>query len=279
MKKCMLFLDRFIREPLRRTDDEMRAYLADPRSRGFDYKTVVVLLTTAIVLTMQEYLLQEISFYKTMELFEDIGLGGLAAWWRRQLGTSLTNHFRWQIYWAVGNFVIYFFIPALIILVVFRQPLSDYGLKLRGAFRDGWVYPVMFVIMVPLVLLASRNLHFQETYPYYELGKGEPLWPRFWIWEMAYALQFLGLEFFFRGFVLHGLRHRFGAYAILVMTVPYCMIHFEKPLPETCGAILAGLALGFMSIKTRSIILGAAIHVSVALSMDFSSLWRRGYFT
>jgi membrane protease YdiL (CAAX protease family) len=62
------------------------------------------------------------------------------------------------------------------------------------------------------------------------------------------------------------------------MMVPYCMIHFTKPLPECCASIVAGLALGFMSLKTRSIWLGAALHISVALSMDFTSLWRQGYF-
>ena len=38
-------------------------------------------------------------------------------------------------------------------------------------------------------------------------------------------------------------------------------------------------SLGFMSLKTRSIWLGAAIHMSVALSMDFLSLWRQHRFT
>lgn len=32
------------------------------------------------------------------------------------------------------------------------------------------------------------------------------------------------------------------------------MIHFEKPLPETIGAIIAGLALGMMAIRSKSII-------------------------
>jgi hypothetical protein len=31
-----------------------------------------------------------------------------------------------------------------------------------------------------------------------------------------------------------------------------------------------------MSLKTRSIWLGAVIHVTVALSMDFASMWRQG---
>ena len=72
-------------------------------------------------------------------------------------------------------------------------------------------------------------------------------------WECSYGLQFIGLEFFFRGFMVHGTRHRFGFYAVFVMMVPYCMIHYQKPMPETFGAIVAGIVLGFMSLKMRSI--------------------------
>jgi hypothetical protein len=60
------------------------------------------------------------------------------------------------------------------------------------------------------------------------------------------------------------------------MTVAYCMIHFQKPLPECCGSIVAGVALGLMSLKTRSVLLGAALHISVAWTMDGFALFRKG---
>jgi len=60
--------------------------------------------------------------------------------------------------------------------------------------------------------------------------------------------------------------------------VPYCMIHFRKPMPETFGTLVAGVVLGFLSLKTRSIWIGTAIHLSAALSMDFLSMWRKGLF-
>jgi membrane protease YdiL (CAAX protease family) len=60
------------------------------------------------------------------------------------------------------------------------------------------------------------------------------------------------------------------------MTVPYCMIHFGKPLPETLGAIFAGLFLGTVSLWTRSIWLGTALHISVAVSMDLAALYYKG---
>lgn len=69
---------------------------------------------------------------------------------------------------------------------------------------------------------------------------------------------------------------RQASQAVLLAVMPYCMIHFGKPMPETLGAIFAGIALGTLSLFTRSIWLGVAIHVSVAVSMDLISLWLAG---
>ena len=49
-------------------------------------------------------------------------------------------------------------------------------------------------------------------------------------------MQFWSLEAFFRGFFIFGLRRRFGYYSVIIMTIPYCMIHFNKPITETLGA-------------------------------------------
>jgi membrane protease YdiL (CAAX protease family) len=269
------FWDSFIAAPLRQANEEARQYLNSPAATALDGRVVTILVVVAVMLILQHYLLSnDVQFLYTMILLREIGLGAFAKWWVESLGE---DHRRWLIYWAVGNFVLYVIIPGLIVKLVFRQKLGDYGFKLQGAFKDWWVYPLFLAIMLPIVFIVSRAKHFQDTYPFYRVGD-QPLWPWFWIWELFYALQFLGLEFFFRGFMVHGLRHRFGAYSIPVMTIPYCMIHFQKPMPETFGAIVAGFVLGFMSLRTRSVILGAALHVGVAVSMDLTSLWRQGYF-
>jgi len=176
-------------------------------------------------------------------------------------------------YWAIGQDLVYVLLPVLAIKFVLREPLSDYGLKLRSMFQYFGVYLVMLCIMAPLIYFLSKTDRFQAAYPFYELAPGERIWPKLIVWELLYATQFVALEFFFRGFMVHGTKHRFGAYCVLVMMIPYCMIHFTKPLPETLGAILAGIALGLMSLKTRSIWLGAALHIAVAWSMDGAALW------
>ncbi len=85
-------------------------------------------------------------------------------------------------------------------------------------------------------------------------------------------MQFFALEVFFRGFMLHALKRPMGAYAIFAMIVPYCMIHYHKPIAEVLGAVAAGTVLGTLSLHTGSIWCGVLIHVSVAWSMDSLAL-------
>ena len=52
------------------------------------------------------------------------------------------------------------------------------------------------------------------------------------------------------------------------MVIPYVMIHFGKPYPETFAAIVAGVLLGWMALRSRSFLWGAALHWAVAITMD-----------
>jgi membrane protease YdiL (CAAX protease family) len=265
--------------PLRSIDQESRAFLASERSRRPDWKVMIVMVTAAASLTIHNFFGHLPEAWRTAYLLDLVGLNGLAQAvleYQRAGGMRQLNGLTW---WAASSILTYVVPAALVVKLLFRERFSDYGLKLRGALKDFWIYGVMFLVMVPLIFVVSNNAHFKQTYPFYRVAPGEALGPDFWQWEAMYFCQFWALEFFFRGFLVHGTRHRFGLYSVFAMMVPYCMIHFAKPLPECCGSIVAGIVLGFMSLKTRSIWLGAAIHVTVALTMDFASLWRQGFFS
>lgn len=183
----------------------------------------------------------------------------------------------WQlVYWATLSFLFYVIVPVLVIKFAFRERLADYGLKLKGMFFGWRAYLLMASFILPVVLLVSFSKEFTYTYPFYRFNSPDKLYPQFVIWELFYILQFFSLEFFFRGFMVLGLKPHLKGYSILAMTLPYCMIHFNKPLPECIGSIFAGLILGAMSYRTGSVWLGALLHVTVALSMDVLSLWHRG---
>jgi membrane protease YdiL (CAAX protease family) len=161
-------------------------------------------------------------------------------------------------------------IPSLAILFIPGVRVRDQHVSPRGTIAHLWVYAALFAAVFPLVVLASRTAAFQETYPFYKLANRSAT--DLWSWEAMYAAQFLSLEFFFRGVMLSCLRRVAGANAIFVMIVPYCMIHYGKPMPETIGAIGAGLILGTLAMRTRSIWGGVMIHVGVAISMDLLAL-------
>jgi len=249
-----------------------------PEGEKTDRKTVGVLIVSALCMTMIYYYGSSTSFRTEKKLMEMIGLGswgeGIRFWLNGHENASLHQ----LIYWAGVCIFFYLVVPALVVRLVFRDKLSDYGLKLKGMFSTWKAYAVLFLIVFPFVVLVSFEKSFQETYPFYLPAKEKPLFPALWYWEIFYVLQFFSLEFFFRGFMIHGTRHRFGIYSVFVMTVPYCMIHFAKPFPEACGSIVAGVVLGFLSYRTRSVWLGAVIHMLVAISMDYLSLWHQGYF-
>jgi hypothetical protein len=181
------------------------------------------------------------------------------------------------LYWAVATIFFYLALPIFAIKFLFKERLRDYGLKRQQFFGYYKVYLLGFLLIFPVVILVSYSPDFQSSYPFY-VPVDSKLLPRYFIWEIFYVLQFFALEFFFRGFMVHGLKTELGLYSIAVMTVPYCMIHFAKPLPECVGSIFAGIFLGMMSYKTQSIWLGSLLHAAVGVSMNWLSLWQRGFF-
>jgi membrane protease YdiL (CAAX protease family) len=175
--------------------------------------------------------------------------------------------FAWWSSWRVIGYVV---LPLVMIALMPGERIRDYHFSLRGFRQHLWIYVLMFALIMPAVIVASTTDAFRHTYPFYRLANRSHF--DLWTWESFYAAQFVSLEIFFRGFLLHGLRRALGANAIFVMIVPYCMIHYGKPLPETLGAIGAGIILGTLAMRTRSIWGGVLIHIGVALTMDVLAL-------
>jgi len=165
-------------------------------------------------------------------------------------------------------------VPALVVRLAWRESLREHGLETRGFLEHAWIYGLGYgVVLACVVFVALYDRHFREYYPFY--GHSFRSWSDFVGWEILYAAQFFSLEFFFRGFWLRAMKNALGSQAIFAMVVPYCMIHFGKPFLECLAAILAGVFLGTLSMKTRSIWSGFLIHVSVAVSMDVAALLAR----
>ncbi|HUR98473.1 MAG TPA: CPBP family intramembrane glutamic endopeptidase [Pyrinomonadaceae bacterium] len=235
-----------------------------------DRKAVFAFIYTAVGMTGIFYLKNQenLAEYLRGTRFENFG----------ELICNSPNNNLPALGWWVGVVsVFYFVIPAICIRFFYNERLSDYGLDFRIEPGFGKLFATAVAIMLPLVYLMSLTGSFAAKYPFLKIHNGDPyIGQTLLIWELIYFVQFFGLEFFFRGFLVQSLKPALGIYSIFAMTVPYCMIHFGKPPAETLAAIVAGIFLGWLSYRNGNIWMGLLLHCTVAFSMDIMALYNKG---
>lgn len=261
----------FFRKTWRELDEDAQKHRGEILAQGkTDLRPLVALVTCALILTLQEYFGQR-------NFFEDVVKPSMAKYELTHVNAfRLARYdelygFGWWVFTRVMGYVV---IPFPVYKLFFRKDsLLDMGLRTKGFFAHAWIYGLFLAVVLPALIIVSREPDFGSYYPFYKLSSRS--WFDFLVWEAMYFVQFFALEMFFRGFWLGALRRSFGSGAIFAMAVPYCMIHYGKPYLEACGAIVAGIALGSLSMKTKSIYQGFLVHVTVAGLMDWISLAHR----
>ncbi|HEY3397682.1 MAG TPA: CPBP family intramembrane glutamic endopeptidase [Armatimonadota bacterium] len=182
---------------------------------------------------------------------------------------------KWREFgWFGINFVLLFLVPALVIKFVWHQRLSDYGVTWGRPAIWGRYVLAFAVVMVPLIVISSRMPAMQMYYPRSPVAREGAL--GFALAAGGWLVYFFAWEFFFRGFLLNLLLPRFGAIAIVVQTIPFMMMHFTKPEVEVFAAIAAGLALGLMAYRGKSMVGPWLTHWFVAILLDALVVWWPG---
>jgi len=225
--------------------------------RDLDKKVIYIFISVA--------LLQTFSFYFTSKRFFRQNFF--------QYFQSDSNVFLIEyIYWFIGDFISYFLIPLLIIKFLFKEKIRDYGISF-GDYKAGIKITIIFlIIMLPLIWIASSLPEFNKTYPH--LSSAKYSWKIFLLFETGMLIYMFSWEFIWRGFMLFGLKDKFGYYAVLIQMIPFLILHNGKPAPETFGAIIAGIALGILALRTNSILYCVLTHMSVMFSIDLISVLR-----
>jgi membrane protease YdiL (CAAX protease family) len=262
----------FFRDTWKRLDDEAAEYRAQLRESGrFDYRPIACFCIVGVVLTLQEYY-GGASFYAQMIR---PWLSELEAHGHHFIKLAKYDEYYGFCWWSFSRVFGYVFIPLPLWKLLFpKDSLLDMGFRTRGFLRHMWIYVLCLAFVIPPMLLVSRQPDFNSYYPFYKHASRSGF--DLLIWEVIYFAQFLSLETFFRGWMVGALRKTMGSGAIFAMAVPYCMIHYGKPYFEVNGAIVAGVVLGSLAMRTRSIYAGFLVHITVAFSMDFLALYQRG---
>lgn len=186
---------------------------------------------------------------------------------------GLSSEFAYCLGWGIFTISIYLFIPLFAIYVL-REPVRNYGLSFSS--NGGFIYIFAPFILLPVTYIVAKNPEFQNTYPFLHTPSSIE---EFVYWELLYVFQFFALEFFFRGFLFHSiLRFVSVVPASILASIPYMMIHFVKPTPETIASFFGGVFLCWLAFKYKNIAIGFYLHVILAISMDVFVLFHKGWF-
>lgn len=149
--------------------------------------------------------------------------------------------------------ILYFIIPMIFILLVFRENPREYGFTL-GDWKAGIALTLIAVVLIAPVLWFVG--HGGAMQAYYEKQVGGLPWNTF--------IDLFGWEFLFRGWVLFGYARKFGPDALWLQAVPFALMHLSKPEVETLSTIFGGFVFGWVAYRTRSFLYPFLIHWFVA---------------
>ncbi len=155
---------------------------------------------------------------------------------------------------SYDRFVFYFIVPIVVILLVFGDPLRDYGFKL-GNWREGMLWAVGVILVIGTILFFFARTPAMQTY-YAARSPDSAL-----TILVRTCVELFAWEFIWRGFLLFGLARYLGpGPAIFLQAVPFAYMHLGKPELETLSTIFGGAGFGFVAWRTQSFVYPWLIH-------------------
>ena len=178
--------------------------------------------------------------------------------------------------WFLGIFAA--LVPVYIIWKIKDSKTEPfYGSRKTAGIQS---YLVLICFMIPLVTLAATQADFLKMYPRAKIVAGWQLHPKnvyYFLHEIFYSMDFITIEFFFRGFLIIGMIQLCGKHCIVPAACFYCCIHLGKPMGEAISSFAGGLLLGIISYNTKSIRGGLVVHLGIAWMMEVAGFIARHY--
>jgi membrane protease YdiL (CAAX protease family) len=164
-----------------------------------------------------------------------------------------------------SSFIFYFLIPLGIILVLFRDDPRKFGLAI-GDWRKGLLFCLLGIAFMAVIIALLAQL--EEFEQYYRSGIFEhPQAAKVVEFALRQGVYMFSWEFIFRGFMLFGLKDRFGSLAVWIQAIPFAIMHLGKPELETLSTIFGGAAFGYIDLETGSVFPSVIIHWAIYMMM------------
>ncbi len=158
-----------------------------------------------------------------------------------------------------------------------RRDLTKWGIGL-GDWR--WWLPhhgVLLAALVPVLMLTTWIV--EPLAAYYPVNKAARTSLDGFAWaHLGIALDFIGWEFLFRGFLLFAAARRGDALmAILLHVFPFYLLHHNKPHIELLSSFVGGIFAGWFCLRAGSFLPLYVIHLTMITVVGFTSFMMRNW--
>ncbi len=214
-----------------------------------DFHIYIILLSAPVLLTIYRYH----GYPGTFNPFLDLGYATDQ--------TVSINQF-------IIFFLLMFIVPVLYIKIAMKKRLSEFGFGLGDTGFGVKTLILIPLIVVPAIYFAANMPDVRSEYPLAKSLIQDQ--SHLLVYELAYVIfYYIAWEFFFRGFLLFGLKNKFGAFnAILIQTISSCLVHIGKPEGEIIGSIIVGIIFGIIALRTKSIWYVFLLHAAIGVLTD-----------
>lgn len=242
--------------------------LFDPRYR----KAAFILLYATMVLTLWRYISPAPQLLDQRFLSGVVSAKFTTADFSNMTDSAATTKVTLGQFFAgekrtFAGFIMMGLIPLLLVKFLFKENPRDYGVAWGNCFTLRSILLFTPIVVGITYLGESPGYHF--IYPYNPAAAFSST--NFWLHSLLLLLfYYTGWEFFFRGFMLHGLIPSCGLLnAVLISTMASAMLHYGHPMSEVFGAIGVGLLWGLLARRTESILSGIIQHSAVGIAINW----------
>jgi uncharacterized protein len=158
-------------------------------------------------------------------------------------------------YQALERAVLFGIVPLAIVVLLFRDRPSRYGLTL-GDWRWGLGLTLTGIaLMTPVVMWLASLPDFRAYYAPSIAPVGDLV--------VTYGIDLLASEFLLRGFLMFALLRVMGPFGLLVATMPFVFAHLGKPEIELFSTLFGGLVYAWVDWRTGSIVWSVIAHTYI----------------
>jgi membrane protease YdiL (CAAX protease family) len=211
-------------------------------------KPTIILLSSALFITIHRYF-GSIEFAETQ--------------------SGITHIIDPVIFMFLTAFILFGLIPVLTVKFAFKETLKNYGFSI-GNWKFGLGASIILFPLILLLLLypASQTAEMRSFYPFdRSITSFSSEFVQFQLWRGL--LYYLAWEFFFRGFMLFGMRKYVGDWmAICIQLIPQCLWHIGMPTGEIFSSLLGGILFGYLALRTGSILWPFVLHYLIGIGLD-----------